>query len=98
MIFFSIQFSKLAKDGINQLKLITSNSNIIDFKIPITVSTSFVLPAISHPYEYSGFVFQLLIQKNKKKNEYDILASGGRYDKLVEKIFLLFNLQFYKTL
>lgn len=77
------QFSKLAKEGISQLKLITQNANIIDFKIPITVSTSLTLPVISHPYEYSGFIFQLLIQKNKRKNEFDILASGGRYDKLI---------------
>lgn len=81
-IFF--QFSKLAKEGINQLRLITNNASIIDFKIPITVSTSLTLPVISHPYEYSGFIFQLLIQKKRKKNEFDILASGGRYDKLVK--------------
>ena len=62
--------------------------NIIDFKIPIQINTSFVLPVISHPYEYSGFTFQLLVQRNKKKSEYDILASGGRYDKLVYLNFI----------
>jgi hypothetical protein len=48
------------------------------------------LPIISHPYEYSGFIFQLLIEKKKEKKkeknkeiEYHILASCGRYDKLV---------------
>lgn len=82
-------FSKLAKEGLNQLKLIVNNSSIIDFKIPIVFSTSFVLPIISHPYEYSGFIFQLLIEKKKEKkrenkdSEFHILASGGRYDKLI---------------
>ncbi len=46
------------------------------------MSASLTLPTISHPCQYSGFIFQLLIQK-KKKNEFDILASGGRYDKLI---------------
>ena len=47
------------------------------------LSTSFVLPVIAHPYEYSGIMFELLMQKKKKKEDYEILASGGRYDKLV---------------
>jgi serine/threonine protein kinase len=74
--------SKLAKENLNQLKLITSNLSSLGFKMPVFVSTSFVLPVISHPFEYSGFVFQLLIQR-KKTVEYDILASGGRYDKMI---------------
>lgn len=55
--------------------------------MPIVFSTSFVLPAIAHPFEYSGFVFQLIIQKKKTKakDEYDILANGGRYDKLISQ-------------
>jgi hypothetical protein len=82
----------LAKEGLNQLKIITSNSDIIDFKVPISVTTSFVLPIISHPYEYSGFIFQLLIEKKnrEKKMEYHVLASCGRYDKLVSKILYFF--------
>ena len=28
-------------------------------------------------------MFELLMQKKKKKEDYEILASGGRYDKLV---------------
>jgi len=51
--------------------------------VPITVSASLTLPLITHPFEYSGFVFQLLVQKNQSKNEFEILASGGRYDKLI---------------
>jgi histidyl-tRNA synthetase len=54
-----------------------------NLKVPITVSISLTLPVITHPCEYSGFVFQLLVQKDKSKNEFDILASGGRYDKLI---------------
>lgn len=40
--------------------------------------TSFVLPL-----ENNGFMFQLLVRRKKKHNEYDILASGGRYDAMV---------------
>ena len=76
-------FSKMAKEGLNQLKLIYSYYNIIGLKFPVVFSTSFVLPAIAHPYEYSGFMFQLLIKKKKNNDEYDILANGGRYDKLI---------------
>lgn len=75
--------SKLAKEGLNQLKQIVNFYQSIGLKIPLVLSTSFVLPLISHPYEYSGLMFALLVQKKKKKEEYDIIASGGRYDKLI---------------
>ena len=58
---------------------------MLGIKMPIVFSTSFVLPAIAHPFEYSGFVFQLNIQKKKNKDEFDILANGGRYDKLINQ-------------
>ena len=76
-------FSKLAKEGLYQLKLITTFYKLIGLKFPVIFSTSFVLPTIAHPYEYSGFVFQLIVKKKKKSDEYDILANGGRYDKLI---------------
>jgi serine/threonine protein kinase len=75
--------SKLAKEGLNQLKQIVNFYQSLGLKIPLVLSTSFVLPLISHPYEYSGLMFALLVQKKKKKEEYDIIASGGRYDKLI---------------
>lgn len=56
---------------------------MIEFKIPIQLSTCFVLPSISNPCGYSGLTFQLLVKKKNNKSEYDILASGGRYDSMV---------------
>lgn len=79
------QFSKLAREALHQLKMILTNLCLIDLKIEVNLSPSFVLPVISHPYEYSGFVFQLLIRRKNNKNEYDILASGGRYDNMINK-------------
>ncbi len=76
-------FSKQARETINQLKLISNNYKIIGLKIPLYLSVSFTMPLIAHPAQYSGLIFQLLIQKKKIKDEYDILASGGRYDKLI---------------
>lgn len=65
------------------MKSIVNNLVLIDFKIPIQLATSFVLPIISNPFEYSGFMFQLLVRSKNNKNEYNILASGGRYDNMV---------------
>lgn len=79
----------MAKDAISQMKSIINNLAFVDFKIPIQLSTSFVLPTISNPYEYSGFIFQLLVRRKNNKNEYDILASGGRYDHMV-RMFLIY--------
>lgn len=75
-------WSKLAKEAIRQMKLILDNIKIMDIKIPIVFSPAFVLPVILHPSDYSGFIFQLQVRR-KNKNEFDILASGGRYDSLV---------------
>lgn len=34
---------------------------------------------------YSGLIFEIIYYKKSKKNitEYDVLAAGGRYDKLI---------------
>ncbi|RMZ99580.1 Eukaryotic translation initiation factor 2-alpha kinase 4 [Brachionus plicatilis] len=77
-------WSKLAKEAIRQMKLILDNIKIMDIKIPIVFSPAFVLPVILHPSDYSGFIFQLQVRR-KNKNEFDILASGGRYDSLISK-------------
>jgi histidyl-tRNA synthetase len=79
-----LKFSRLAREGINQLNVIANNLSIMDLKFQVMLSTSFVLPIISNPYEYSGFVFQLLVRCKNNINEYDILASGGRYDNMVD--------------
>lgn len=82
-------FSKSAKEAINQLKQIVSSIQILDLKIPVILSPAFVLPRISHPFEYSGFVFQLQVLRKSKRKEYEILASGGRYDDLVSFFYLM---------
>jgi eukaryotic translation initiation factor 2-alpha kinase 4 len=76
-------YSKSAKEGFYQLKLITTFYKLLGLKFPVVFSTSFVLPSIAHPFEYSGFMFQLIIKKKRNNDEYDILANGGRYDKLI---------------
>ena len=54
---------------------------LLDSEFPIYFTPSFVLPASAHPYEYSGVMFELFVLKNE--HEYDVIATGGRYDKLV---------------
>jgi histidyl-tRNA synthetase len=81
----SSQFCKLAKEALNQLKLIISGLDIIGLKIQIIYSCSYVMPSVSLSNMYDGFIFQLLVRRKSNKNEYDILASGGRYDKMISK-------------
>ncbi len=76
-------YSKSAKEGFYQLKLITTLYKLLGIKFPVVFSPSFVLPTIAHPFEYSGLMFQLIIKKKRNNDEYDILANGGRYDKLI---------------
>ncbi len=79
------QFSRLAKEALNQLKIIIGGLIILEFKIPVVMATSYVLPIDAQPREYDGFVFQLMVRRKNNKHEYDILATGGRYDKLIAK-------------
>ncbi len=85
----------MAKEAINQIKFITQCLSIFEPKYEINVSTSFVLPLIANPFEYNGLMFALYRRK-KKKNDHEILASGGRYDRLVSLIRKVFQkIQFF---
>lgn len=83
---------KLAKESLNQIKLLTQYLQVFDLKFTINLSASLVLPLMYHPYEHDGLIYQLLIKRKAKKTrfDYDLIASGGRYDKLV-KYFCIKN-------
>jgi translation initiation factor 2-alpha kinase 4 len=77
--------SKFAKEALKHIRFIISFLDSVGFKIPLIYSCSFVMPLVSLPDEYNGLMFQLLVRRKNNRNEYDILASGGNYDKLISK-------------
>ncbi len=91
------QISKMAKEGMRQLKFINNLMAVFDLKYKILMSTSLVLPLIAHPFEFNGLTFQLVIEKRRRKNEYDsiLIAYGGRYDKLINSLCICAK-DFYK--
>lgn len=53
------------------------------FVIQVTVSLGFVFNTL----QYSGMIFQVMVDSKKKHHSPDILAAGGCYDKLVQTAF-----------
>lgn len=52
--------------------------------IQVTVSLGFVFNTL----QYSGMIFQVMVDSKKKHHSPDILAAGGCYDKLVQTAFI----------
>lgn len=75
------QAAALAKQGIRELQSVITNAELLDIKIPIVIS-----PGLAYGINiYSGIIFQIKYEtkKNSQKCGMDVLAAGGRYDKLI---------------
>lgn len=70
-----------AKQGLHELEVTLSNLDTLGLKLPVTVSLGFVFNTL----QYSGMIFQVMVDSKKKHHSPDILAAGGCYDKLIEK-------------
>lgn len=70
-----------AKQALQELQAVISHCATFDVKLPIVVKTTFVYD-IQH---FSGIFFQVVASDNRKtkRGGGDILAAGGRYDKLI---------------
>ncbi|XP_012935952.1 eIF-2-alpha kinase GCN2 isoform X1 [Aplysia californica] len=76
------QASTLAKSGLHDLEHILSHATSLGLKLEVLVS----LGLIYNPQQYSGVVFQVMCDNRKKKRVVrEVLAAGGRYDKLIER-------------
>lgn len=82
---FKLKVSKLFKEAYYQLSNIKELLSMFNLKFSVVLTLSLVLPSSAHPFAYDGLVYKLLFKKKMKKNlnAYDILAYGGRYDRLV---------------
>ncbi|GIX95584.1 hypothetical protein CEXT_792191 [Caerostris extrusa] len=89
------EISHLAKNSIKELRNIVSLTKALGVKIPILIC-----PGLAHNISlFSGMFFQCIFspKPSKKKNLFNILAAGGRYDKLIQT-FKLKSLESGKTL
>ncbi|XP_031551320.1 eIF-2-alpha kinase GCN2-like [Actinia tenebrosa] len=75
------QASADAKQALHELQAVVSHCATFDVKLSITIKTTLVYN-IQH---FSGIIFQVVSTDNRKskRGRVDILAAGGRYDKLV---------------
>ncbi|GFO47300.1 eukaryotic translation initiation factor 2-alpha kinase 4 [Plakobranchus ocellatus] len=77
------QASSLAKSGLHDLEHIISHAKYMGLKLQVIVTTGLVY----NPHQYSGVLYQVMCDhcKRKRKVVTEVLAAGGRYDKLIEK-------------
>ncbi|ESO93561.1 hypothetical protein LOTGIDRAFT_119057 [Lottia gigantea] len=76
------QASTLAKQGLHELETIINYAESLDVKLEIKVTVGLIY----NPIQYDGFIFQVLYEHRKKKRLLgDVLAAGGRYEKLIRK-------------
>ena len=70
-----------ARQALHDLELITSHAETFDVGLPIVVNVSMVY----NFHHFSGVIFQFVAENKRKRKRggVDILAAGGRYDKLV---------------
>jgi translation initiation factor 2-alpha kinase 4 len=75
------QASSDARQALQELQSVVSHCATFDVKLSIVIKTTLVYN-IQH---YSGIIFQVVATDNRKlkRGRVDILAAGGRYDKLV---------------
>ncbi|KAK3700276.1 hypothetical protein RRG08_033554 [Elysia crispata] len=76
--------SSLAKSGLHDLEHIISHAHNMGLKLQVIVTVGFVY----NPHQYSGVLYQVMCdycKKKKRKVVTEVLAAGGRYDKLIEK-------------
>ncbi|XP_051161013.1 eIF-2-alpha kinase GCN2 [Leptopilina boulardi] len=72
----------LARDGLSEIETLIENIETLGVKWPITV-----VPLLVHNIEqHSGIIYQIISRESKRhrrKCGYDVIAAGGRYDKLL---------------
>ena len=68
-----------SKDVSEKLLVLASNLELMG----VTCHVSFDPLLVHNPSIYSGLMFQVV---RKNQNKYDVIAAGGRYEKLLEKI------------
>ena len=70
-----------ARQSYHDLEAITSNVETFEIGLPVVVNTSMVYN-FNH---FSGLIFQFVAanKRKRKRGGVDILAAGGRYDKLI---------------
>ncbi|KAI8514991.1 Eukaryotic translation initiation factor 2 alpha kinase 4 [Branchiostoma belcheri] len=79
------QVGALAKQGLHELQTIISHAETLEVKQQMIVS----LGLVYNVHHFCGLVFQFMAEtassKTKKRVGMDVLAAGGRYDKLISQ-------------
>ncbi|BFZ11743.1 hypothetical protein BsWGS_14782 [Bradybaena similaris] len=74
--------SSLAKSGLHDIENILSYATSLGLRLQVLVSVGLIY----NPTQYSGVMFQIMCDVHKKKKvATEVIAAGGRYDKLIEK-------------
>ena len=70
-----------ARQSLHDLEAITSHAQTFEIGLPVVVNTSMVY----NFQHFSGLIFQFVAanKRKRKRGGVDILAAGGRYDKLI---------------
>ncbi|KAF5298737.1 hypothetical protein FQR65_LT09606 [Abscondita terminalis] len=77
----SSEASILAKQGLQELKMIIQNAETLGVTINIVIAPGLIYNA----RQYSGMMCQFVceLKKKRRKGGMDVLAAGGRYDKMI---------------
>nr|WAQ68452.1 eIF-2-alpha kinase GCN2 [Haliotis discus hannai] len=76
------QASTLAKQGLHEIEAVTTHATFMGLKLPIVVTVGLMYNHL----QYSGIIFQVLRDvKRKRKSAAEVLAAGGRYDKMIQQ-------------
>ena len=70
-----------AQQAFHDLETITSHAKTFGITLPLFINTSMVY-SFQH---FSGLIFQFVAKNKRKRGGVDILAAGGRYDKLISQ-------------
>ncbi|KAJ8673725.1 hypothetical protein QAD02_004987, partial [Eretmocerus hayati] len=71
----------LAKEGLREIEIAIANAEALGVKWPITVA-----PLLVHNIQqYSGIIYQITceIKRRRRRGGQDVIAAGGRYDKML---------------
>ncbi|XP_023245579.1 eIF-2-alpha kinase GCN2 [Copidosoma floridanum] len=74
------EIAALAKQGLKDIETVISFAESLGVKWPVVVTPLFVL----NIEQYSGIFFQITYENKKRKRiSQDVIAAGGRYDKIL---------------
>ncbi|XP_033124847.1 eIF-2-alpha kinase GCN2-like [Anneissia japonica] len=73
--------ASMAKQALHELETVITNAQVLGVRAEIKISLSLVY----NVHLYSGIMFQFVanLRRKKGKSGMDVLAAGGRYDKLI---------------